>query len=231
MRLEDLSPSQAITLLIHIGNQQLEFPSHVLETFPRKHIIFASPVLKNDKIISFNGNGIVTHVVIYLPDQKPIVFQNVTIQTTKDKNDALCYMISCLTESKEFNRRGAYRCYIGIDTHVRVGSHKGAIQATIKDISSTGFAFTTHGERTFSEGDSVHAVVNDYIEETAKSYSFHLLGTIVRHYETENKLMVYGCQFSSKVVGLDSYLVEKERIRLQKSRTSHDAPVTKGSKK
>ncbi|MBO5165299.1 MAG: PilZ domain-containing protein [Lachnospiraceae bacterium] len=230
MRIEELAPSQAITLLIHAGNQQLEFPSTVLESFPRKRMILTSPVMKNDKIISFNGKGIITHVIVYFPDQKPIVFQNVTIQTTKDKNDALCYMISSLTESKEFNRRGAFRCYIGIDTHVRVGSHKGAVEATIKDISSTGFAFATRCERTFAEGDSVHAVVNDYIEETAKSYSFHLLGTIVRHYEMDNGLTVYGCQFKAKVVGLDSYLVEKERIRLQRSRASN-ASAKKETKK
>ncbi|MBQ9134555.1 MAG: hypothetical protein IJX66_00510, partial [Lachnospiraceae bacterium] len=72
MRIEELAPSQAITLLIHAGNQQLEFPSTVLESFPRKRMILTSPVMKNDKIISFSGKGIITHVIVYFPDQKPI---------------------------------------------------------------------------------------------------------------------------------------------------------------
>ena len=221
MRIEELAISQPITLLIHANDQKLEFPSTVLETFPRKHMILASPVMKNDKIISFSGKGIMTHVLVYLPDQKPLIFQNVTIQTTKDKNDSLCYVIYCVGEGREFNRRGAFRCYIGIDTHVRIGSHKGAIEATIKDISLTGFAFATRSDEIFSENDTVHAVVNDFIEETSKNYSFHLLGTIVRHYELESGLIVYGCQFKAKVMGLDQYLAEKERIRLQRSRTSN----------
>ena len=220
MRIEELEANQAIKLLVNAGNQQLEFPSTVLEAFPRKHLILTSPIMKDDKIISFSGKGIQTHVVVFFPDQKPIVFQNVTIQTTRDRNDALCYMITSLLDSREFNRRGAFRCYIGIDTHVRIGSHKGALEAIIKDVSSSGFAFALRGEKELEIGESVHAVLNDYIEETAKSYSFHLIGNIVRSYEMENKMTVYGCQLTTKIVGLDTYLVEKERIRLQRNRNS-----------
>lgn len=227
MRIEELEVNQAIKILVNAGNQQLEFSSTVLETFPRKHLILASPIMKDDKIISFNGKGIQTHVVVFFPDQKPIVFQNVSIQTTRGRNDELCYIITSLLDSKEFNRRGAFRCYIGIDTHVRIGSHKGALDAIIKDVSSSGFAFALRGEKELEIGESVHAVLNDYIEETAKSYSFHLIGTVVRSYELENKIIVYGCQLSAKIVGLDSYLVEKERIRLQHSRNSMSTPNKK----
>ena len=227
MRIEELEANQAIKILVNAGNQQLEFSSTVLEAFPRKHLILASPIMRNDKIVAFSGKGIQTHVVVFFPDQKPIVFQNATIQTTRDRDDQLCYMITCLLDSKEFNRRGAFRCYIGIDTHVRIGSHKGALEAIIKDVSSTGFAFAMRGERSLDPGESVHAVLNDYITETAKNYSFHLIGTVVRSYEMENKMVVYGCQLSSKIVGLDTYLVEKERIRLQNSRGSKSAPTKK----
>lgn len=227
MRIEELEVNQAIKILVNAGNQQLEFSSTVLETFPRKHLILASPIMKDDKIISFNGKGIQTHVVVFFPDQKPIVFQNVSIQTTRGRNDELCYIITSLLDSKEFNRRGAFRCYIGIDTHVRIGSHKGALDAIIKDVSSSGFAFALRGEKELEIGESVHAVLNDYIEETAKSYSFHLIGTVVRSYELENKIIVYGCQLSAKIVGLDSYLVEKERIRLQRNRNSMSTPNKK----
>lgn len=227
MRIEELEPNQPIKIMVNAGGQQLEFSSTVLEAFPRKHLILASPIMKNDKIVSFNGKGIQTHVVVFYPDQKPIVFLNATIQTTRDRNDALCYMITSLLDSKEFNRRSAFRCYIGIDTHVRIGSHKGSLEAIIKDVSSSGFAFALRGEKELEIGESVHAVLNDYIEETAKSYSFHLIGNIVRSYEMDNKMVVYGCQLSAKIVGLDTYLVEKERIRLQRNRSSKPTPNKK----
>ena len=51
MRIEELEANQAIKLLVNAGGQQLEFPSTVLEAFPRKHLILAAPIMKNDKIV------------------------------------------------------------------------------------------------------------------------------------------------------------------------------------
>lgn len=225
MRIEELTAEQPITFLVTIGDKHLEFPSVVLDVLPRKHMIVAAPVMRDEKIISFHGADILVNMVVAFPDQKPHVFQNVTVHTAKNADDSLCYTVTTLAESKELNRRGAYRCYIGIDTSVRVGSHRGTISVTIKDISATGFAFSTSDEREFQENESVHAVLNDYVEETAKSYSFHLYGVIVRKFKLENGNMVYGCRFPARVIGLESYIMEKERIRLQRSRgTAKSSP-------
>lgn len=218
MRIEELTVEQPITFLVAVGEQHMEFPSVVLDVLPRKRMIVAAPVLRDGKIISFHGNGILVNMVVAFPDQKPHVFQNVTVHTAKNADDSLCYTVTSLAESKELNRRGAYRCYIGIETGIRVGNHRGAISVTIKDISATGFAFATSDVRELQINESVHAVLNDYLEETAKSYSFHLYGVIVRKYELENGNTIYGCRFSGRVLGLESYIMEKERVRLQHSR-------------
>lgn len=228
MRIEELTPQQSITLLVIIKDQQLEFSSSVLECLPRKHMIIAAPILKDDKIISFNTKGILIHLIVTFPEQKPIIFQNVTVNTAKKDDNSFCYTISTLAESREFNRRGAFRCFMGMRIHIRVGSNSAAIEATIKDISITGFSFMVSSGSNFTEGETVHAVVNDYIEEVAKKYSFHLFGVIVRHYQLENGNIVYGCKLTNKVVGLDGYIMEKERIRLHKSRGASKIPLKKG---
>lgn len=218
MRIEELTSEQSLALLVIAGGQQLDFNVDFIEAYPRKHMIVTTPVMKNDKIVSFNGKGVLIHLIATFPDKKPLVFQNVTVRTAKREDNTLCYTITTIAESKELNRRGAYRCYIGIDTHVRVGSNRSTIEATIKDVSVTGFSFAvTNSDREFENGLGVHAVLNDYIEETMQSYSFHLLGNIVRHYELENGITVYGCHMPNRVIGLDKYLNEKERIRLRKA--------------
>lgn len=229
MRIEELTPQQPITFLVIAGEQQLEFSSTVLDVLPRRHMIVAAPVLKDDKIISFQGKGILVHLIVSFQDQKPHIFQNVTIHTAKNDDQSFCYTITTIAESKEFNRRGAYRCFVGIDSSIRVGTNRGAINVTIKDVSATGFSFATDADKEFQENESVHAVLNDYIEETAKNYSFHLFGIIVRHFQLENGKMVYGCKFTSKVVGLERYIMEKERLRLQRSRGTSKTPVKKDS--
>ena len=218
MRIEELSPGQTLTLMIVAGSQQLDFTSSVLEVIPRRHMIIASPVLKDGKIISFSGPNIIVHVIASLGDSKPHVFQNVTIQSAKNTDDSFCYMISTNAESKEFNRRGAFRCSISAEAPMRIGSNHRAITGIIKDVSSSGFAFTAPDDVKCEISDSVHAVLNDSLSEGLQPYTFHLFGTVVRAYTLENGKVVYGCQLTNKVPGLDHYIMEKERLRLQRSR-------------
>ncbi len=228
MRIEELNPSQSITFFVIAGDQKLEFPSTVLETYPRKHMIIAEPVLKNNKIVSFNGEGVQVHLIVNFSDQRPVIFQNIKILTSKNSDDSFCYVITCASESKEYNRRGAFRCFVGVSTMVRVSSEKDALEAIIKDVSATGFAFTLSAlDDELPVGATVHLVLNDYIEETGKNYSYQLMGSIVRSYSLESGKKVYGCQMNNRVIGLDRYLNEKERIRIQKNRTTATSPVKK----
>lgn len=228
MRIEELNPDQSITLYVIAGDQKLEFPSTVLETYPRKHLIVAAPILKNGKIVSFNGEGVQVHLVANFTDKRPHIFQNIKIMTSKNSDDSFCYVITCAGEGKEFNRRGAFRCFLGISTMVRVSSEKDALEAIIKDVSTTGFAFTLSAlDDELPVGATVHMVLNDFIEETGKNYSYQLIGNIVRSYALESGKKVYGCQLTSRVIGLDRYLNEKERIRIQKNRTSSSTPLKK----
>lgn len=228
MRIEELNPSTSLTFFVLAGDQKLEFPSTVLETYPRKHMIIAEPILKNNKIVSFSGEGVQVHLIANFTDQRPHIFQNIKILTSKNSDDSFCYVITCASESKEYNRRGAFRCFVGLSTMVRVSSEKDALEAIIKDVSVTGFAFTLSAlDDELPVGATVHMVLNDFIEETGKNYSYQLMGNIVRSYSLESGKKVYGCQMTNRVIGLDRYLTEKERIRIQKNRTSTAVPLKK----
>jgi len=228
MRIEELNPSQSITFFVIAGDQKLEFPSTILETYPRKHMVIAEPILRNNKIVSFSGEGVQVHLIANFTDQRPHIFQNIKILTSKNSDDSFCYVITCATESKEYNRRGAFRCFVGLSTMVRVSSEKDALEAIIKDVSVTGFAFTLSAlDDELPVGATVHMVLNDFIEETGKNYSYQLMGNIVRSYSLESGKKVYGCQMTNRVIGLDRYLNEKERIRIQKNRSSTAIPPKK----
>lgn len=228
MHIEELTPSQSITFFVLAGDQKLEFPSTVLETYPRKHMIIAEPILRNNKIVSFSGEGVQVHLIVNFSDQRPVIFQNIKILTSKNSDDSFCYVITCASESKEYNRRGAFRCFLGLSTMVRVSSEKDAMEAIIKDVSVTGFAFTlTALDNDLPIGATVHMALNDFIEETGKNFSFQLIGNIVRCYSLESGKKIYGCQMTTRVIGLDRYLTEKERIRIQKNRASATTPLKK----
>ncbi|MBQ7954683.1 MAG: PilZ domain-containing protein [Lachnospiraceae bacterium] len=222
MRIEELVMGQKLTLQIVINSEQLEFPLTIMEVVPKKHGIYTNAIMKDEKVLSFKASGILTHLIVAFDDAKPHIFYNVTVQTLKSDSGNFCYFISTLGPSKEFNRRGAFRCFLGLYSSVQIGVNNTALDTTIKDVSVTGFSFILPATaREFKPGAIAHVVLTDYIQERNENYTFHLTGIIVRNYKLENGSTVYGCKLNAKVIGLDRYITIKERLQLNKSRKSH----------
>lgn len=219
MRLSDLSIDQAITIFVMIGEQKMEFPSRIEQTNPRKKLAFLAPIMKEGKILNFNGKGILTSVLVALPDAKPIIFRNVTLNTMKKDDGTFCYGVQCIDEGVEINRRGAFRCSIGVRSIMRIGLDKTTYDIIIRDVSLTGFSFVFCSfEQQTEVGKSIHLVLNDYLEETAENFSFQMYGHVVRTEEIENGKTIYGCKLAEKVRGLDTYIAKKERERMHNQR-------------
>lgn len=220
MKVSDLPVGQAITIMVIISEQRLEFPSSVEQANPKKKLAYLSPVMKDGKILNFNGKGILTSLLVQLPDSKPLVFRNVTLNTMKKDDGTFCYGMQCLSEGLELNRRSSFRCQIDISTLLRISSIRTTYNIILRDVSSTGFSFAFHNSNDSCEvGSSVHIVLNDYLEETCEKFSFQLHGTVVRSEELDNGRMVYGCKMVTPVHGLDQYIAKKERLRIQKQRS------------
>ena len=129
----------------------------------------------------------------------------------------LCYSLTTIAESVAYNRRQNFRCYVGIETSIQVGTNRAAHEAIIRDVSSNGFAVVCDSNVKFPSGSLVHVILNDKIEEFGEHYNFHLYGLVARIQELENGRTVYGCRLNNHVAGLDSYLMKKERNRLKKN--------------
>lgn len=215
MRMEEVTTGTPITLLVTINGKQLSFNSQIQEVYPKRHLVLAEPVFLDEKIISFRGKNILVDIVVSFPDEKPQIFKNVTVITMKRADNSLCYSLSTFAESKTFNRRESYRCYVGIPTAVQCGPNHPAHNAVIRDVSLTGFSVTCNQDTELSPDKIIHVLLNDYIEELAENFSFHLYGMIVRSQELENGKTVYGCRLNNHVGGLENYIMKKERIRLQ----------------
>ena len=57
----------------------------------------------------------------------------------------------------------------------------------IKDISYNGFAVVSKEDLELGVNQTVHAVLNDHLEETAENFNFHLYGLVAvcRNWKTE----------------------------------------------
>lgn len=216
MRIEELTPGLNIELVANIGGEQLIFDSRIENVYPRKHLVLAAPVLQDNRVISFRAKGLIVDVLVTLEDDKPQLFKNVTVTVMKKPDGTFCYNLATAAMSKTYNRRHNFRCYVGAATSVQFGSNHRSHEAVIKDISANGFSFVCGNDITFGKDQLVHTVLNDYLEELAENFSFHLYGIIVRSYPLDDMRTVYGCRLNKKVTGLDAYIMKKERLRLKR---------------
>lgn len=219
MKLSDLSPGQAIQVAVLIGEQRLDFDSQIEEVNEKKHFVYLTPIMKNDKILTFSAKGVHTSIIVQLPDTKPLIFHNTTLNAMKREDGTFCYGVPALGEGIEFNRRGAYRCPVDCNCVMRIGMSHSTHDIIIRDISLTGFSFVfCNSEDSCNVGQSIHIVLNDYLDATCEKFSFQIYGLIVRQVELENGKVVYGCKLTDRIRGLDSYIAKKERARLQQQR-------------
>lgn len=217
MKIEELTPGLGLTFLVTINKEFISFETTVQDVYPRKHLVLADPIYYNGKIVSFRGTNIIVDVLVKRGDEKPQLFKNVTVTTMRKPDNSLCYTLATIAESKTYNRRQHFRCYVGLPTVVQFGPNRSAQDAIIRDISLSGFSVTCSKNIEISPKQIVHTLFQDYIEELDETFSLHLYGLIVRTHELENGKIVYGCRLNTRVSGLDKYIAKKERVRLQKS--------------
>jgi hypothetical protein len=219
MKLCDLPIDQELTVIVMIGEQKMEFPSSLQAANQRKKLALLAPIMKEGRILNFNGKGITTSILVQLPESKPMIFHNIILNTMKKNDGGLCYSVQCTCEGVEVNRRGAFRCPIGLRSLMRIGLDKETHDIIIRDVSLTGFSFVFIDlEEATDIGKGIHIVLNDYLENSDENFSFQLYGNVVRIEEVENGKTIYGCKLAEKVRGLDMYIAKKERARMYNQR-------------
>lgn len=219
MKIDELAVGQKITILSVYEQKNMEFETTIQETNNRMHFVLAEPIYRNDKLLSFRAKGLKTHIIVTFPNEKPLVFRNVIIDTLGKEDGTFSYVISTVGESVIFNRRSCFRFEITLNAVMMISPSKDTHDVIIRDISENGFSFVfLKDEKQCGINQLVHFVLNDFIEEISEKFSFHIFGTVVRQETLENGCIVYGCKMVNKNSGLNGYIMKKERIRLQRQR-------------
>ena len=218
MLIYELQPEQVITIHTRIGDNTLAFPSIIREVYPKKRAVIAEAVLKDGKPISFHAAGVIVDVLVTFADERPLLFKNVTVKLLKRKENQYCYFIQSILDGVVYNRRGSFRCYIGIDTTAQLGLNTAPVDATIRDISISGFSIVCGKKVNVNPGTLLHAVLTDQPTPNGTIYNFQLYGLVARLQELENGRLIIGCRYNHPIQGIDKYIMEKERIRIHNAR-------------
>ncbi len=209
MMLSELEPETQINIQFIINNKRFSFPVTILGN--AKGFVLTDPVVVEGKILNFTQKDIAVELLYDRKDERPIVWRRVNITTIHSKKGAK-YCIKDVF-GKEINRRANFRAYVGINGLCKLEYGDASEQITVRDISTSGFSFTTKRD----SGLSNNQVCYVDFEDKPLGYSLKIGGTVERVQTLDNGIFVYGCKLIKPYTGLDEYVNIKQREQLAKS--------------
>jgi len=215
MEIADLQIGQDIILEAKSEANELQFSTTIVGIDEAKRVVYAAPIEKNGKVLAFDSA--VVNAIFTVENDKPRIFRGVTIAFYRTADHKLMYRIRLKGQGMPFNRRNAYRCFVGSKVFVQIGTNRSTMPAVLKDISSSGFALVVMKEEikdhNLGIGATCHTVLTDVIDQFNK-ININLHGAITRISELEDGRVIYGCALMMQSYEIDKYIRIKERMNL-----------------
>lgn len=204
MNINDFNSGQIVQLDIKMDSISGSFDAKVALVY--KSLLLLEPIYVDGKLVGFPEEAYVN--LMYTEQSIFHVWKNINIKTIIFKNHHY-HAAELIGDAEIVNRRNTFRVYIGEEMPVTYFTEEGtrSINALIKDISETGFAFIT------TEEFSIDRTVRLNIPQPDRSH-LHLSAKIVRSVEMEDGLRtLYGCHFIERNQKLSTYLMKVQRMK------------------
>ncbi len=209
MKLSELENGTAVTFELHIEGKKFEFPS-VME-FQKRGKVYFQPIRVGEKLLNVQNDKIIVNLMYTVAGSKPIMWGELDVKEEVYKKQVF-YTADMDTKGKVFNRRGAYRQFVGAPVFAKVGSGRAEIQVVLKDISTTGFSFVYREDL----GDTSRSlVVIPYVyRDDQEMFDLMLSGKIVRKQTMQDGKILYGCALVKKneVIAKFVNYMQKEQL-------------------
>ena len=204
MKLWELQNGSAIDLQIVYSNNTYEFPSKVLG-IKGEILILAEVQIDGRKLKITKEQG--TNIIFRMLGELSI-WNDVKMETILYKDHYYYRINDSDLESKQYNRRGAFRLYIGnsLPIEVYLNGNLNEYFVKIKDISETGFGFISKED----------LLINKKVEFAYQTQNelFNLLGFVVRKdYDCATMKYSYGCKFPEFYNELGTFIIREQAKR------------------
>lgn len=220
MLIDDIPIGSHIELDVRCVGHTMSFNSEV--SLIVNNSILISPIVVNEQTVGFNDNCRINLIVKV--EGKVYLWNYVTVKLVK-YDGVIYHKIDISGEGRPYNRRDAYRMYIGEDMPININTASGPVTlyVLVKDLSETGVGFISKEDLDINRTIRLkikdnHAVIN-------------LSGFIVRkEYLTHLDSFLYGCKFNEKNNRLGNYIARKQGEALRKKVSNYSSPRQKNAR-
>lgn len=204
MKLYELGTGEPVQVLVKVENASAEYDSTV--TFGKEGILLIEPIRYDGKIINFSGDKV--HIsVIYMEDGiKPLIWEGCRMQTVQAGKEKY-HAIVCKRDGMRWNRRQAYRQYLGLDGMLSIDSTRASHSVVVKDISATGVSFVGMPDMNYLSMGPFHLT----FEDKASRLKVQLSGMAVRQEPVDETKVIVGCTVKQSNLDLGTYVASKQK--------------------
>lgn len=200
MTIEDMPIGTKIDIEVRFSGRNFTFNSEMVLLLDKNSILI-NPIVVNDKTLGFND--FITNLVAIV-NNKAFLWENVKINLVRYEG-AIYHKVTLEGEGKSYNRREAFRLYIGENMTIYYNTASGPTQISVlvKDISESGVGFITKEEL------DVNRMICLKIKD--QNVILDLTAVIIRkeHLPHLNSFL-YGCKFNEKNNRLGKYIARRQ---------------------
>ncbi len=206
MHIDEISKGGAMELEVRCNGRNMNFKSDIV--LVKNNSVLINTIKVNEQTVGFSDKFQINF--LYKSEGRLYLWDSATVKLVK-YDGGVYHKIDLYGDGKPYNRRDAYRMYIGEDMPVYVNTASGpsALSVLVKDISETGVGFITKDDIDVDRTIRLKLKDNNTI--------ISLSGVIVRK-EFLNNLgsFLYGCKFNEKNNLLSKYIAKKQAEILKK---------------
>lgn len=220
MNIDELSKGAEIEIDVRLNGKTIDFRSDIV--LVEDSSVLITTIKVENRTIGFPKNCKINF--LYKTDGKLYLWENTVVTLVKYDGD-IFHKIDLLGEGKPYNRRDAYRIYVGEDMPVYINTAAGptALTVLVRDLSETGVGFITKEEMDIKRTFRLKFRENE-------NSMISLSGVIVRKEFLHNlHAYVYGCKFNEKNSNLSKYIMKKQGEQLKSKSGVYSTPAKRTS--
>lgn len=217
MNLSDMSKGASVELVVKCNGKTMNFTSEI--ALVKDNYILIAGIKVNNQTVGFSDKCSIDF--LYKIDGRVFIWEKVIVKLVKYDDD-IFNKIDLLGDGKPYNRREAYRMYLGEDMAIYVNAPTGptALSVLVKDISESGVCFITKDDLDINRTFRLRLKDNDTI--------ISLSGVIIRKEALPHlSANLYGCKFSEKNSMLVKFIAKRQGDQLKNKSKFKSTPVKK----
>lgn len=213
MNISDISVGSSITVEVSCSGSKLELETTVTKQLKKVSAISVKQVMCDGCRVKLSSDKVKVSVVLRVKGDKPIIWKHCSVEEVKSASEVVM-VIRQSSDGVEYNRRQAYRQFVGIPGIAQIKEHSKTYNVTVKNISENGFAFVVREEIADCIGRNVRLQFTDNSCIRSES-NVVISGTVCRLSTTEDGKFVYGCEskYSKDIV---KYISNKQALEASK---------------